>query len=83
VITSRSSSIVDTSVRSPDSRAHSLSAERCVALHRRALWLDFTVGWNVVEAIVAIVAGVVAGSVALLGFGADSAIEVISALGLL
>ena len=61
-----------------------LSAERRVALHRRALWLEYsTVGWNVVEAVVAITAGAVAGSVALIGFGADSAIEVISALGLL
>jgi hypothetical protein len=61
-----------------------LSAERRVALHRRALWLEyFTVGWNVVEALVAIGAGVIAGSVALIGFGADSAIEVISAVGLL
>jgi cation diffusion facilitator family transporter len=61
-----------------------ITTERRVALHRRALWLEyFTGGWNVVEAVVAIVAGVVAGSVALIGFGADSAIEVISALGLL
>ena len=61
-----------------------LPAERRVALHRRALWLEyFTVGWNVVEAVVAIGAGLIAGSVALIGFGADSAIEVISAVGLL
>jgi divalent metal cation (Fe/Co/Zn/Cd) transporter len=44
---------------------------------------NFTVGWSVVEAVVAIGAGVIAGSVALIGFGADSAIEVISAVGLL
>jgi divalent metal cation (Fe/Co/Zn/Cd) transporter len=61
-----------------------LSAERRVALHHRALWLEyFTVGWKVVEAVVAIGAGVIASSVALIGFGADSAIEVISAIGLL
>ena len=61
-----------------------LPAERRVALHRRALWLEyFTVGWNVVEAVVAIGAGLIAGSVALIGFGADSAIEVISAVCLL
>ena len=52
-----------------------VSAERRVALHHRALWLEyFTVGWNVVEGVVAISAGVIAGSVALIGFGADSAI---------
>jgi divalent metal cation (Fe/Co/Zn/Cd) transporter len=37
-----------------------------------------TVGWNVVEAVVSIVAGWVAGSVALVGFGLDSVIESIS-----
>jgi divalent metal cation (Fe/Co/Zn/Cd) transporter len=61
-----------------------LTTEQRVALHRRALWLEYlTVGWNVVEAVVAIAAGIFAGSVALLGFGVDSAIEVISAIGLL
>ena len=48
------------------------------------MWLEyFTVGWNIVEAVVAIGAGIIAGSVALIGFGADSAIEVVSAVGLL
>jgi len=61
-----------------------LPVERRITLHRQALWLEyFTVGWNVVEAVVAIGAGVIAGSVALIGFGADSTIEVISAVGLL
>ncbi len=61
-----------------------VTAGRRVILHRRALQLEyFTVGWNVIEAGVAIVAGIVAGSVALIGFGFDSAIEVISAVGLL
>jgi divalent metal cation (Fe/Co/Zn/Cd) transporter len=60
------------------------SLERRRGLHRRALWLEyFTVGWNVVEGVVAIGAGIIAGSVALVGFGVDSSIEVISALGLL
>jgi cation diffusion facilitator family transporter len=55
-----------------------------VALHRRALRLEYvTVGWNVIEAFVAIGAGLIAGSVALIGFGVDSGIEVISAVGLL
>lgn len=34
-----------------------------------------TVGWNSVEAIVSVLAGVLAGSVALVGFGLDSVIE--------
>jgi divalent metal cation (Fe/Co/Zn/Cd) transporter len=37
-----------------------------------------TIGWNSLEAIVAIVAGVLAGSIALVGFGVDSIIEVSS-----
>jgi divalent metal cation (Fe/Co/Zn/Cd) transporter len=61
-----------------------LSLQRRQVLHRRGLRLEyFTVGWNVIEAVVAIGAGVIAGSVALVGFGVDSGIEVISAVGLL
>jgi hypothetical protein len=53
------------------------SLERRRELHRRALWLEyFTVGWNVIEGVVAIGAGIIAGSVALIGFGGDSSIEV-------
>lgn len=59
-------------------------ASRAEALHLRALRLEwFTVLWNVIEAGVAIVAGVIAGSTALVAFGADSLIEVTSAVGLL
>jgi divalent metal cation (Fe/Co/Zn/Cd) transporter len=45
-------------------------------LIRRARLLAWVgLGWHLVEAAVAIAAGVVAGSVALIGFGADSVIE--------
>ena len=55
-----------------------------VKLHRRGLLLEwFTVAWNVVEAVVAVGVGLVVGSVALVGFGVDSGIEVISAVALL
>lgn len=37
-----------------------------------------TIGWNVIEGIVAIAAGAMAGSTALVGFGVDSAIESMS-----
>ena len=46
------------------------------ALLRRGLRLEYiTVGWNIVEGIVAIGAGLAAGSVALIGFGLDSFVE--------
>ena len=38
-----------------------------------------TIGYNMIEAIVAITAGSIASSVALIGFGLDSTIEVLSA----
>jgi divalent metal cation (Fe/Co/Zn/Cd) transporter len=43
----------------------------------------FTLAWNVIEATVSIAAGLVAGSVALIGFGADAVIESLSGLVLL
>jgi len=53
-------------------------------LHRRGIRLEwFTVSWNVIEAFVAIGAGLVAGSTALIAFGVDGLIEVISAVALL
>lgn len=46
------------------------------SLVRRGLYLSIlTVAWNVVEGVVALVFGIAAGSVALLGFGIDSFIE--------
>jgi divalent metal cation (Fe/Co/Zn/Cd) transporter len=46
-------------------------------LLRRGLRLEvFTIAWNVVEGLVAVGAGVAAGSIALVGFGVDSCIEV-------
>lgn len=47
---------------------------------RKALRLEyFTIAWNLIEAAVAISAGVVAGSIALIGFGFDSSIEAFAA----
>ncbi len=49
-------------------------------LVRRGLWLAaLTIAWNVIEAVVAISAGIAAGSLALVAFGFDSIIEVLSA----
>jgi divalent metal cation (Fe/Co/Zn/Cd) transporter len=49
------------------------SRDRLVRRARRLAWIGLS--WHVVEAAVALAAGVVAGSVALIGFGADSLIE--------
>lgn len=50
-------------------------------LVRRAVTLEiFTLSWMTVEAAVAVIAGVTAGSIALLTFGIDSVIEFVAAL---
>jgi len=38
----------------------------------------FTIGWNALEGLVAVIAGVLAGSISLVGFGIDSVVEVTS-----
>lgn len=54
------------------------------ALIRRGKQLEYaTIGYNSLEGIIAIAAGLIAGSVALVGFGFDSVIEVISGATLL
>lgn len=58
-----------------------LARARNVRQGRRLEYL--TVGWNSLEGVTAIAAGYVAGSVALVGFGLDSVIEVSSGLALL
>jgi divalent metal cation (Fe/Co/Zn/Cd) transporter len=58
-----------------DSRA---GIQRARLLHRGELLEAATVAWNVVEGIVAVVAGVLASSVALVGFGLDSFVETAS-----
>src|SRR5438876_4348265 len=50
-----------------------------LAIVRSGRRLDyFTIAWNAVEGLVAVIAGVVAGSISLVGFGTDSLIEVTS-----
>ena len=49
------------------------------AIVRRGMRLEYlTVGWNSLEAVIGITAGLIAGSIALVGFGLDSVIEVSS-----
>jgi divalent metal cation (Fe/Co/Zn/Cd) transporter len=51
------------------------------ALVRRGILLSYaTISYNSLEAIVALIAGILAGSVALVGFGFDSVIEVTASL---
>jgi len=58
-----------------------LGADEKRRLGRRAqLLAAASVGYNLVEAVIAITAGLVAGSVALVGFGLDSVVEVSSGL---
>jgi divalent metal cation (Fe/Co/Zn/Cd) transporter len=47
------------------------------SLVRRGRWLAWaTIGWNTIEGVVAIGSGAIAGSIALVGFGVDSFVEV-------
>jgi divalent metal cation (Fe/Co/Zn/Cd) transporter len=56
--------------------AAAAQGERWLSLARRARWLSwFSLAWMTAEGAIAIVAGLLAGSVALIGFGIDSAIE--------
>jgi len=49
-------------------------------LHRRAVRLEqFSIAWMLIEAGVAVTAGIIAGSLALTSFGFDSVIELVSA----
>jgi len=56
------------------------TAARRVELHRRIRLLVWaTIGYNVIEAVIALTAGVRASSTALVGFGLDSVVEVAAA----
>ncbi|GAA1864711.1 cation transporter [Asanoa iriomotensis] len=58
-----------------------LTPARRATLSRRSLWLAYaTAAYNLAEGAVAILAGVAASSSALIGFGLDSFVEVLSAL---
>src|SRR5947209_14445642 len=51
-----------------------------VAFSRQGKWLEYvTIGWNSLEGLLSIFTGLHAGSIALVGFGIDSFIEVTSA----
>src|SRR5437879_2960137 len=52
--------------------------ERAAVVRRGRRLEHFTIVWNALEGLVAVVAGAVAGSISLVGFGIDSFIEVTS-----
>ena len=56
------------------------AAERTRLGRRAQVLAGASVTYNVVEAIIAVTAGIAAGSVALIGFGLDSVVEVSSGL---
>ncbi len=57
-------------------RGPAITRERYARLARRVKLLSWLLlGWMTVEGVVAILAGILAGSIALIGFGIDSAIE--------
>lgn len=60
-----------------------LALERQVFARRGKRLEYFTIVWNCLEGIVAVVAGILAGSISLVGFGVDSFIEVTSGAALL
>lgn len=66
--------------RGPDVTAVAAPDRRRVLGRRARLLAGVSVGYNVVEAVVAVTAGLVAGSVALVGFGLDAVVEVSSGL---
>jgi divalent metal cation (Fe/Co/Zn/Cd) transporter len=77
-------------IPSPETKVHNSTSdiENSAVTRRRlvsrGLHLEyFTVGWNVLEAFVAILSGILAGSIALVGFGLDSVVESFSGATLL
>ena len=58
----------------------SMNGGQVTRLRRRGFWLEYaTMAWMTAEAAVAIAAGVIASSIALVGFGLDSVIEFFAA----
>ncbi len=53
---------------------------RQAAVRRSRVLNRLTIGWNMAEGLVAVIAGATAGSVSLVGFGLDSGIEVSAAM---
>lgn len=63
--------------------ADAVLADRNVIIRRGRRLEYLTIGWNLVEGLVGVAAGLTAGSISLVGFGIDSFVEVASAGALL
>lgn len=63
-----------------DTQVAPVAATREDAVRRARLLTSITIGYNVVEGVVAVLAGIAASSVSLIGFGLDSGVEVSAAL---
>ena len=58
-----------------------ISDKKTDGLYRKGLYLEYlTIGYNFAEALVSIIFGALAGSIALIGFGLDSVIESLSGM---
>jgi len=60
-----------------------LAATRTIVAQRGKRLEYFTIAWNSLEGLVAVIAGAISGSISLVGFGIDSFIEVTSGATLL
>lgn len=63
-----------------DTQVRPAAQFREAAVRRARLLTNVTIGYNAVEGVVAVLAGIAASSVSLVGFGLDSAVEVSTAL---
>jgi divalent metal cation (Fe/Co/Zn/Cd) transporter len=54
--------------------------DRPTAVRRVRLYNNLTIGWNIVEGVVGLTAGIIAGSISLIAFGLDSGVEVSTSL---
>ncbi len=66
--------------RTEDMSVLSLGRDRTHSIQRGRILQYLTIAWNSAEFVIALVAGFLAGSIALIGFGFDSAIEVTSSV---